>query len=60
VDSYLAGFSGFKVAQARDDLAEKFSERALRATERSELILKLIENGEGSANDSPLENVPVI
>jgi hypothetical protein len=46
VDGYLAGFSGF--TNARSDLAEKFKERVLLATERSEQIRKIIEKGEGT------------
>ena len=46
-DGYLAGFSGF--TNARSDLAEKFEERVLLATERSEQIRKIIiEKGEGT------------
>ena len=43
VDGYLAGFSGF--TNARSDLAEKFKERVLLITERSEQIQKIIEKG---------------
>jgi hypothetical protein len=45
-DGYLAGFSGF--TNARSDPAEKFKERVLLATERSEQIRKIIEKGEGT------------
>jgi hypothetical protein len=46
VDGYLAGSSGFTIDVPRE-LAEKFKERILLPTERSEQILKIIKKREG-------------